>query len=703
MAYNSDVRTQIQIPESGKFVEITGDSRFPQISVARTHPDNSVETAKFSKYAVLTHIVNASDINISLSSSGLNIGDVGIIDHSSGSNVYANVVQTATVSGIAVGAVKVLTQDFDSIHDGISIGDKSGNYAVVNSSLSALRTFSTNPVSAVSITNPVTAVTITSPVTSIFVSTNSNTLAVSGDVTITQPVSTILMSPALPITFADSVQLDQSGRLRVAIPRNSWWYVPSVDKDVDVRYNETYTVGASSIFVQNLASIFLTSGTQSVSGSIVRGSRRRHKVVPGQSHEWHGVFNLDGKQTNVIKRTGMYTSFNGYFFELSGSNFNVVVRRRLPDGILIEERVEQANWNIDKLDGTGPSKENWNALTQTGLLTGWASSTPIAITGDGNVYNVVYSLSAGTPVSNFRLGTKATISGVSPVDYNGVATIVATDTTTNRLTATYITPVSGTATLTNAKMYQTAYHMVHTFWFDFMGGRTNRVRFGKTSDYGPIVLHEFKFDGLLGTAYENAPVLMERKEVTNFGVVSGIPSFTDMGNTFTIEAETELIPNFCVARNDTGVPLAAEGNEYPILGLAIRTGEPYQRSDIQVQNVHINDIANLDSNNNNSALAWRLVLNPSIQGTIPASSNIGKTARQWNYTTANTISGGQDLLGGYVISKTTEDLSTALNFLNMGSNIDYTDSDKLVLVVKLLNKGTANSNIVTTLNFIEAL
>jgi hypothetical protein len=39
----------------------------------------------------------------------------------------------------------------------------------------------------------------------------------------------------------------------------------------------------------------------------------------------------------------------------------------------------------------------------------------------------------------------------------------------------------------------------------------------------------------------------------------------------------------------------------------------------------------------------------------------------------------------------------------MGSNIDNTDSDKIVVVAKLLNKGTANSSLVATMNFIEAL
>jgi hypothetical protein len=39
----------------------------------------------------------------------------------------------------------------------------------------------------------------------------------------------------------------------------------------------------------------------------------------------------------------------------------------------------------------------------------------------------------------------------------------------------------------------------------------------------------------------------------------------------------------------------------------------------------------------------------------------------------------------------------------MGSNIDNTDADKVVLVAKLLQRGHAASNIVATMNFVEAL
>jgi len=701
-------------------------------------------------FAEASYITNLDDISISLQAGNLDIGAVHIIDKDTGLAV------TIADVGVGLGAMRVLSQDLEPVHDTISIGDTHGNLAYVTNS--ALNVFNTNPVSSITVKNPITAVQILNPVsafsltnqiTSVFVtnfptqltavsitnqltSTSVTVLNPVNSVTVLNPVTTLsatILNPSIEIsndvgnpvpvsfassisttpigtqnvTFADSVQIDQTSRLRVATPQTQWWYMATVDKDGDLRYNESFVAGASSIFVQNLASVNLTSGTTSVSGQAIRASRRRHKIIPGLSHEYTGVWNWDGQQTNVVKRIGIFTQFNGYFFELSGTNaMNAVVRRRLIDGTLVEERANQTNWNGDKLDGTGPSGENWNALVQNGTINSWVSTTPISLQNDGTVYNVVYTLSAGQ-VQNFRQGTKATITGITPSGYNAVGTISNTDTVTNRLTATYLfNPGVSASNVSGATMVQTGYHMEHTYWIDFAGGRTNRVRFGKQSDYGKIVLHTFRFDGLLGTAYENAPTLTERKEVSNFGSVTTLPSFTVMGNAFNIEAQVDITPNFNMARNDTGIAFDT-GNEYPILGLALRAGEPYQRADIQLQTLNITDLANIDNNNNKAAFSWRVVLNPSIQGTLPSSTNIGKASRQWAYTTANSVSGGTDLIGGYGISQLSQSFPTSLNFINMGSNIDNTDSDKIVVVAKLLNKGTDNSNLVATMNFIEAL
>jgi len=78
-------------------------------------------------------------------------------------------------------------------------------------------------------------------------------------------------------------------------------------------------------------------------------------------------------------------------------------------------------------------------------------------------------------------------------------------------------------------------------------------------------------------------------------------------------------------------------------------------------------------------------------------------AKQWNYANGTTISGGITVTGGYVTSTQNIDVKNALNFLNLGSDITYTDADKLVLAIKLLVDGTSDASLLATMNFIEAL
>jgi hypothetical protein len=63
------------------------------------------------------------------------------------------------------------------------------------------------------------------------------------------------------------------------------------------------------------------------------------------------------------------------------------------------------------------------------------------------------------------------------------------------------------------------------------------------------------------------------------------------------------------------------------------------------------------------------------------------------------------LVGGYCVSRSLDELKTSLNFLNLGSNVDNTDSDKVVLVVKMISVGNGNDGgaVVATMNFLEAL
>lgn len=501
----------------------------------------------------------------------------------------------------------------------------------------------------------------------------------------------------------DNTQLDTSGRLRVATQGQQWWYSPSIDKDGDLRYQESFTgTGAASVWVQNLAAIHLTSGTAN-NGFTIRASRRRHKIRPGVSHQWYTTACFDGKQTNVTKRLGMFTSYNGIFFEVSDDLY-AVVRRRLPDGTLKELRVRRDAFSHDRLDGSAnynPTGFNWTVDT-TAALTSWVSTTPVTVSAT-TVYRTVFNHD-GTAHTKFVVGDKVEVSGITPTTYNNTPYITALDAST--VTVTYIINPGSFSSMSSGSIKGNGFLRATTFFFDFHGGRTSHIRFCIQGPLGPETLHVFDLGNTLGTQYENAPALMERAEIQNTGAVDHLPSLTIMQSAYNIEAESELNPGFGVATNNTYLQYSTAGTaEYPVIGVALRAGEPYQRGDLQVQSIHIVDLNNFGNQNSQPAtFYWRLVLNPTIGGTVPASVDVGKATRQWNYTAATTISGGIDLTGGYCTSYSGAiDVKSALNFINLGSNIDYTDSDKIVLVVKQVRGGSSNGQIIATINFIESL
>ena len=112
MSYNFNVFSQQEQVEYQKFLQLDNDTRYPPVSVTRysyrdsAPPVSSVDV--YPKTAVLTYITNPQDIQVVLSASNVNIGDVGLVDHSTGTDVYGNVIRVATVNGIEVGALRVL-------------------------------------------------------------------------------------------------------------------------------------------------------------------------------------------------------------------------------------------------------------------------------------------------------------------------------------------------------------------------------------------------------------------------------------------------------------------------------------------------------------------------------------------------------------------------------------------------------------------
>ena len=159
-----------------------------------------------------------------------------------------------------------------------------------------------------------------------------------------------LVGPANPSGMA----VDAFGRSRVSQPYTLY---DSVHRYQDNgKENLANTAGATSAFNSNTASIDLVVDT--VSGHYAyRESKKVFAYQPGKSLQILKTFVMNSHKTNLRQRVGYFTSDNGFFLERSDATASKVsfVKRSSVSGSVVDTPVDQSNWNIDKLDGTGPS------------------------------------------------------------------------------------------------------------------------------------------------------------------------------------------------------------------------------------------------------------------------------------------------------------------------------------------------------------
>jgi hypothetical protein len=190
------------------------------------------------------------------------------------------------------------------------------------------------------------------------VNPSSNTL---GSVNILTNYSNITNQNPV-ITQPSSMLLDAFGRNRVSdcFTLGEYKHVYNIDPNfIDLTSN-----GGSLTFVKNKACCTLATSNTSNSYA-VHQSRLYHHYMPGKSHLILSSICFGAWQSNVTKRTGYFDDYDGIYFEQSGSNgiLSLNILSQL-NGL---NSVAQSNWNIDPLNGNGPSKITLD-ITKTQLL-----------------------------------------------------------------------------------------------------------------------------------------------------------------------------------------------------------------------------------------------------------------------------------------------------------------------------------------------
>jgi hypothetical protein len=118
-------------------------------------------------------------------------------------------------------------------------------------------------------------------------------------------------------------------------------------------WNSNTASGGAVTFQANEGLVDLSVTT--TSGSLVyRETTKVFSYQPGKSLLVLNTFVMAPTKTNLRQRVGYFGADNGMYIELDNSTLSFV-KRSSTSGSLVETRVAQANWNLDKMDGAGPS------------------------------------------------------------------------------------------------------------------------------------------------------------------------------------------------------------------------------------------------------------------------------------------------------------------------------------------------------------
>jgi hypothetical protein len=166
-----------------------------------------------------------------------------------------------------------------------------------------------------------------------------------------QPIEVTTTTSGAVTIQAGGTGSDAFGRLRTSSPLTLF--------DSSHRYKDnglwatSSGTGGTTTFDANAG--LVTLNTTTTSGSeIIRETTKCFSYQPGKSLLVMSTFVMNAAKTNLRQRVGYYGASNGMFLEQDGTTVSFVERSAVT-GSVVDTKVAKASWNIDKMDGTGPS------------------------------------------------------------------------------------------------------------------------------------------------------------------------------------------------------------------------------------------------------------------------------------------------------------------------------------------------------------
>jgi hypothetical protein len=158
-----------------------------------------------------------------------------------------------------------------------------------------------------------------------------------------------IISPT--ISYSNSPNIDAFGRLRTSTP---FTLFDSSHRFADngLWATSTATSGAATFNSnQGLVDLAVTAASGS---EVIRETTKVFSYQPGKSLLVLSTFVMNASKTGLRQRVGYYGAANGYYLEQNDSTVSFVERTSV-SGSLVNTPIAQASWNVDPLNGSGPS------------------------------------------------------------------------------------------------------------------------------------------------------------------------------------------------------------------------------------------------------------------------------------------------------------------------------------------------------------
>lgn len=165
------------------------------------------------------------------------------------------------------------------------------------------------------------------------------------------------------VTF-DGTNTDAFGRLRVS---NPFTLFDSQSRfEADKHYSYVTASNGTTTYNTNQSAVSLNVTTTANSTAVAQ-TFRVFPYQPGKSLLTYQTFVMNPAKTNLTQRVGYFSAYNGVYLEQGPNGVTFVIRTYTGGSVDNTRYVAQANWNGDKLDGTGASGITLD-LTTTQIL-----------------------------------------------------------------------------------------------------------------------------------------------------------------------------------------------------------------------------------------------------------------------------------------------------------------------------------------------